>query len=85
MPEIVYTLCALTSVLCAVVLARSYRRRRSRLLLWSSLGFVGLAINNALLLIDLVALPTVDLSPLRAIVSAASMLTLAIGLVWDSD
>jgi len=85
MPEALYMLCALTSLLCAVVLARSYLQRRSRLLLWSSLGFVGLAFNNLLLVVDLVVLPAVDLSLVRAIVTAASMLTLAIGLVWDTD
>ena len=43
MSEIVYLLCAATSALCAALLVRSYRRSRSRLLLWSCLCFVGLA------------------------------------------
>ena len=46
MAETVYILCALTSVFCAVLLMRSYRRQRTRLLLWSTLCFAGLAINK---------------------------------------
>lgn len=45
----VYILCAVTSVLCAGLLVRSYLRSRVRLLLWSALCFVGLAVNNVLL------------------------------------
>jgi hypothetical protein len=85
MPEAVYVLCALTSVTCAVALFRSYRRTRSRLLLWSSACFIGFAINNAMLVVDLIVLPAIDLSLLRAALSAASMLTIVIGLVWDAD
>lgn len=43
MPAAVYILCGLTSVLCAVLLLRSYARKRVRLLLWSGLCFAGLA------------------------------------------
>jgi hypothetical protein len=48
MAETVYILCALTSLACAVLLVRGYRRTPSRLLLLSSFCFVGLALNNAL-------------------------------------
>ena len=57
MAEVVYILCALTSLACAVLLIRGYRRSRSRLLLWSCLGFVALAANNVLLFVDLVVVP----------------------------
>ena len=53
MAEFVYTLCAATSILCAWLLFRGYRRHRTRLLFWSALCFSGLALNNALLLFDL--------------------------------
>ena len=62
MAELIYVLCAVTSTLCAVLLTRSYLRTRSRLLLWSALAFVGLAINNILLFIDLTNVTHVDLS-----------------------
>lgn len=85
-PEGVYLLCALTSAGCAFALLRMYRRRRTAILLWSSLCFVGLSVNNALLFLDLVVLPTeVDLALIRAAVGAASMLVLIVGLVWHVE
>jgi hypothetical protein len=84
MAEAVYMLCALTSLFCAVLLIRSFRRQRSRLLLWSSLCFVGLAANNALLVVDLMVIPEVDLSAVRTSVAAAALLLLLIGLIWES-
>jgi hypothetical protein len=85
MPELVYLLCAATSALCALLLVRSYRRSRSRLLLWSCLCFVGLAINNVLLVVDLVLVPTaVDLSYFRQGTALASLSLLVIGLVWEA-
>lgn len=85
MPELVYTLCALTSVLCAGLLLRSYRANRSRLLLWSTLCFAFLAINNILLLIDLVLTgPDVDLRFFRSGTALAGLALLSIGLVWES-
>jgi hypothetical protein len=84
MAEAVYMLCGLTSLFCAVLLIRSFRRQRSRLLLWSSLCFVGLAANNALLVVDLMVVPEVDRSAVRTSVSAAAMLLRLIGLIWES-
>lgn len=63
----------------------NYHRSRTRLLLWSSLCFIGLAVNNALLVVDVVLLPALDLSLVRAALSAGSVLALALGLVWDAD
>ncbi len=84
MAELVYILCALTSAFCAVLLIRSYRGQRSRLLLWSSLCFAGLAVTNALLVIDLLVVPDVDLALLRAGVACGAMLMLLIGLIWET-
>lgn len=84
MPELVYVLCALTSVLCAGLLLRSYRANRSRLLLWSTLCFVGLAINNILLFVDIVLVPQVDLRWLRSGSAFIAMILLTIGLIWES-
>jgi len=84
MPEIVYALCALTSVLCAGLLIRSYRGNRSRLLLWSTLCFVGLALNNILLLVDIVLVPEIDLRILRSLSALVALSTLVIGQVWES-
>jgi hypothetical protein len=81
-PGIVYALCALTSVACAFLLLRAYRRRRTRLLVWSSAAFVGLALNNLLLFVDLVLTSdTVDLALPRAGCALASVMVLLYGLV----
>lgn len=83
MAELIYVLCAGTSVLCAVLLLRGYHRNRTRLLLWSSLCFVGLAINNVILFLDLAVFPSVDLLPLRTLTSVIAMTILVVGLVWE--
>ena len=84
MAEAVYLLCALVSVVCAVMLLNGYRANRTTLLFWSSLCFVGLAVNNVLLFVDLVIAPEVDLSLLRSYVALAAIMALVCGLVWES-
>jgi len=84
MPETIFALCALTSLGCALLLLRSYRATRARLLLWSSICFVGLAINNILVCVDFIILPQVDLSALRAAVALIAILFINFGLIWDS-
>jgi hypothetical protein len=84
MPETVYLLCAATSFLCAALLAASYRRRRTGLLLWSMLCFVGLALNNVLLVVDLMIATQVDLSLLRSSIALVAMVLLVVGLIWES-
>jgi len=83
--EAIYILCAITSILCAVLLLRGYRASRTRLLFWASLCFVFLAINNVILYIDLVVLPPeVDLFWYRNVAAVLGMLTLVFGLVVES-
>jgi len=85
MVELVYMLCAATSAACAFLLLRSWWSGRSRILLWSGACFAGLGCSNALLVVDLVLLPTqADLSILRAALTACSMLVLVFGLIWDA-
>lgn len=85
MAEAVYILCAVTSAACAVLLLRAYLRTRTRLLLWSALCFFGLALNNLVLVIDLLVVPETDLSTWRLVPSAAGILLLVYGLVWDAE
>jgi hypothetical protein len=55
------------------------------MLLWSTLCFIGLAINNILLVVDLVITgPTVDLQWLRSLAAGIAFVTLLIGLIWES-
>jgi hypothetical protein len=84
MPELVYVLCALTSMACAGLLFRAYRGNRTRLLLWSTLCFIGLALNNVFLFIDLVIVPDIDLRLVRSGSALVGLTTLVIGLVWES-
>ena len=76
---------ALTSLLCAVLLLRGYSRAKKGLLLWSGLCFAGLTLSNALVFVDLVLFPRVDLYLLRLAVAAVAMLLLLYGLIWGSD
>lgn len=85
MAESIYLLCAVTSVACALLLLRGFARTRVRLLFWSSLCFVGLALNNLLLFVDLVLLgPEVDLAPVRAAAALFGLSAMVFGLVWES-
>ena len=84
MAETIYLLCAATSVVAAILLLRTWRRRGTRLLLWSSLCFVGLAVNNIILFVDLVVVPGVDLILLRTGTALVSVLLLLFGLIWES-
>jgi hypothetical protein len=86
MAEAVYILCALTSVACAVLLLRGYRRSGMRLLLWSGLCFVMLAISNVVLFVDLVVVPQdIDLSLIRSSLGLVGVATLLYGLIWDAQ
>jgi hypothetical protein len=84
MATLVYVLCALTSAACAVLLLRGYLRNRVRLLLWVGLCFVGLALNNLLLFIDVRIVADVDLSLWRSLPALAGLLVLIYGLVWET-
>jgi hypothetical protein len=84
MATVVYGLCALTSLACAILLIRGYRQSRTRLLFWSALCFGGLFLNNALLFIDLRVMPDVDLSFWRTLPALLGVACLVYGLVWES-
>ena len=83
MPMTIYSLCALTSILCAGLLIRDYRRVRLKLLMWLSLCFIGLALNNVLLVVDLIT-PGIDLSLLRSASALAGLVVLLVGLAWEA-
>lgn len=85
MATTVYVLCAATSALCTVLLIRGYRRSRARLLLWSALCFVFLAINNIMLFVDLSLFPHIDLVAVRSATGLAGPLLLLYGFIFDMD
>ena len=84
MAQTVYALCALTSLLCAVLLVRSHRAKRSALLLWSAVSFCGLFLNNLLLFMDLVMVPEMDLALVRSVTAVVSLTLLVWGLITVS-
>jgi hypothetical protein len=81
----IYTLCLLCSAACAWLLIKSYARNRTRLLLWSAACFLLLAVNNFLVVVDLLLIPSVDLSVLRQLCSLAAVSVLLFGFVWELD
>lgn len=81
----VYILCLLASATCAALLIRSYRHSRSRLLLWTAGCFALLAVNNLLVVVDLLVLPQVNLLPLRHVTSLAAVSLLLVGFIWEAD
>lgn len=85
MTTVVYVLCALTSIVCALLLWRGWRRSRVKLLFWSALCFVGLSLNNLLLVIDTRFLTTLDLALLRMLPALLGAAVLVYGLVWDAE
>jgi len=84
-PGAVYGLCLLTSAVCAALLVRSWIRSRQPLLLWSAVCFSLLAVNNLLVVLDMVILPTVDLSLARQLSSLAAVGVLIYGFIWEVD
>lgn len=85
MAAAIYVLCAVTSAICALLLLQAFKRGGYRLLLWSGLCFVGLTINNLLLVADRLILPDVDLTIHRTTAALISMAILLYGLIWDSE
>lgn len=79
----VYLLCFLTSLSCCLLLIRSYRRNKNKVLLWTAACFVLLALDNLLVVFDLVLLPNIDLSVPRLLATLLAISTLIIGFIWE--
>jgi len=84
-PGAVYGLCLVTSALCAALLMRSWARSRQPLLLWSAACFTLLAINNLLVVLDMVILTGVNLSLARQLTSLSAVGILIYGFIWEVD
>jgi hypothetical protein len=85
LPAVIYTLCALTSITCFVLLWRSWRGSGARLLFWSALCFGALSVNNVLLVVDNLVLPDRDLGVPRLVAALVAVLLLLFGLVWEEE
>ena len=82
---IVYLLCLVSSGVCAMLLVRHYLRLKAPLLLWSGTCFVFLALNNLIVVLDLLILPAIDLSVIRNATSLIGISALLYGFVWEAD
>jgi hypothetical protein len=82
---VLYALAIVTSLGCTVLLVRGWRLRRYPLLLWSSLCFAGLTVNNALLFLDLVVFPNVDLRLWRLLASLAGVLCMLYAFIREVE
>lgn len=85
MSEAIYILCAITSFACAWLLMQRYRQSGHRLLFWSGMCFIGMTLNNLLLVFDKLILPDVDLLLLRQASALASVLMLIYGLIYEKE
>ena len=68
MAAIIYSLCAFVALICTYLLISAYFRQNYHLLLWSGYCFIGLTLNNLILVADKIFLPKVDLSIWRLLV-----------------
>jgi hypothetical protein len=84
-PAAVYLLCFLTSSACALLLARTYWRTGTRLLLWSALCFLFLAANNLAVILDLLVLTAWDFRLARLLLALAAVGVLLFGFIWDQE
>lgn len=81
----VYVLCLIASAVCALLLVRQYLDHRTPLLLWSAACFVLLALNNFLVVMDIILFPTVEFGPYRTVTALGAVGTLLYGFIWELD
>jgi len=84
MAAAVFVLCALTSIACALLLWRGWRASGVRLLMWAALCFVGLAVNNVMLVVDEIVVREHDLRLTRDLSGFAGVAILLFGIIWDA-
>ncbi len=83
MALVVYTLCFLTAAGCAVVLLGAYRRSRAPLLFWSGVCFVGLALNEAMVLVDTFVISDTSFFVVRNAIGLAALCVMLGSLILD--
>lgn len=85
MSALIYTLCSITSLACAVLLLRGYARNHHRLLFWSGLCFLMLTVSNVLNIFDRFWFPNIDLVPGRFSTALLAVALLLYGLIWEGE
>lgn len=84
MAELVYVLCAVTSLVCAGMLFRGFRRNRTQLLFWSCVCFGCFALTNTLLVVDKMMIPNFDLLIPRNALSLSGLVMLLYAMIRDT-
>jgi hypothetical protein len=84
-PALVYALCVITCVGCALLLLRAWLKTRVRLLMWAAAAFTLLAFNNFFLFADVILLPDIDLSAYRFGAAILGVATMIVGFIWESE
>lgn len=85
MAPISYILCACTSMICFALLLRAYLQSKASLLLWSSLCFFFLALQNVVLVVDLVITgPAISLVMWRTLAGFIGSSILLLALMWEN-
>jgi hypothetical protein len=79
----IYLLCAATALVCSLLLFRGYRRTGTRLLLLCGLFFLSLTLENVLVFVDRILVPSVDLYLLRTSVALVGVGLFLVGLIWE--
>ena len=85
MAIIVYFLCAVASLICALLLTRGYRATRMPLLFWGAVCFFVLVATNSLLFLDLIVFPQIDLATWRTAITLAAFTVFLYGLIFESQ
>ena len=85
MKGLVYLLCATTALICALLLLRTYKRTKVRLLLRCGIFFLALVLENVLLFVDLILIPQVDLSIFRSSIALIGLAIFLHGLIWEVE
>ncbi len=84
-PGMVYILCLITCTMCATMLVRAWLRTRTPLLLWTAASLTFLALNNLLVVADLLIFPDTDLTIWRLLAALAAGGTLIVGFIWEAE
>ena len=84
MAVLIYVLCSITALICAVMLLLGSRRTGSRMLFWSGLCFAGLAFTNLVVVVDALRLfPHENFSSLRLGSALIALMLLLYGLIFE--
>lgn len=84
MAVLIYVLCSITALICAVMLLLGSRRTGSRMLFWSGLCFAGLAFTNLVVVVDALHLfPHENFNTLRLGSALVALMLLLYGLIFE--